>query len=130
MSHSESGHASHEGRLSAAPSSPAGASEPAFAEPWEAQAFALALSLSSRGCYSWTEWSDALGRALKTTGGRDAAGHGSDYYRGWLEALENLLQAKGVVDSHALALRKAEWVEAFNTTPHGHPVELPRPARL
>ena len=130
MSHGESGYAAHEAGSSAVPSVPARANRSAFAEPWEAQAFALVLCLSSRGCYSWTEWSAALSAALKMTEGSQAANDGSTFYHCWLAALENLLLAKGIVDSETLTLRKAEWVEAFNATPHGRPVELSRPARL
>src|ERR1700709_341124 len=29
---------------------------PVFAEPWQAQAFALTVQLSHAGCFSWCEW--------------------------------------------------------------------------
>jgi nitrile hydratase accessory protein len=38
---------------------------PMFREPWEAQAFALVLSLHERGVFSWTEWATALGDEIK-----------------------------------------------------------------
>jgi hypothetical protein len=38
---------------------PRNAECPVFREPWEAQAFALALSLSERGVFSWKEWAAA-----------------------------------------------------------------------
>jgi len=44
---------------------------------------------------------------------------GSRYYHHWLAALE------GLVNSAALATRKAPWTEAYRRTPHGKPVELP-----
>ena len=35
-----------------------------FAEPWEAQAFALAVSLQDRGVFTAAEWSEALGAEI------------------------------------------------------------------
>ena len=31
-----------------------------FEEPWQAQVFALAVSLSERGLFTWGEWAEAL----------------------------------------------------------------------
>ena len=33
---------------------------PVFAEPWQAQAFALTLKLHEGGVFSWTQWAKAL----------------------------------------------------------------------
>ena len=35
--------------------------EPVFQEPWQAQAFAMALALQSRGVFAWSEWAKMLG---------------------------------------------------------------------
>ena len=40
----------------AVPSIPCDAEGPVFREPWEAQAFALTLSLYDRGLFKWPEW--------------------------------------------------------------------------
>lgn len=103
---------------------------PPFDYPWQAQVFALAVSLQDSGRFSGVEWSDALGRAIA----RDEAHNGPDstgarYYDCWLAALEELLQAKGLTAPDALRLRRREWEEAYLNTAHGQPVELPRPAR-
>ena len=37
-----------------------GEAEPVFAEPWQAQAFAMTLQLHQRGLFSWPEWAAAL----------------------------------------------------------------------
>jgi len=34
---------------------------PVFREPWEAEAFALAVSLNERGLFTWKEWAKILG---------------------------------------------------------------------
>ena len=88
-----------------------------FAEPWQAQAFALTVELHRQGAFTWPEWSAALGARL-------AAADGGDYYEHWLEALETILAAQGVIDAPALAARKAEWARAYRETPHGAPVGL------
>ena len=43
----------------------AGRGEVVFAEPWEARAFAITVSLHERGLYSWAEWADALATRIK-----------------------------------------------------------------
>ena len=37
---------------------------PVFAEPWQAQAFALAVKLSADGHFTWKEWAAALAEEL------------------------------------------------------------------
>jgi len=98
--------------------------KPAFAEPWQAQAFALAIRLSEAGHFTWREWSAALGAELRAAAGRDEPDDGSRYYEHWLAALEGLVTSKGLTDLHALAARKDEWLHAYRDTPHGQPVEL------
>ncbi len=108
----------------APPRLPRDTDERTFAEPWEAQAFALAVTLADRGYFSWTEWSAALGDELRTATGRGEPDDGSHYYRHWLAVLERLVAAKGLADPQALRLRKEAWAEAYRRTPHGKPVEL------
>ena len=99
--------------------------EPVFAEPWQAQAFALVIELSKRGYFTWPEWTQALAQALKASAVRGESDDGSRYYEHWLAALERLVLAKGLTDSNALAKRKSAWTEAYRHTPHGKPVVLP-----
>jgi hypothetical protein len=40
----------------AIPSLPRDADGPVFREPWEAQAFAIAVALEGRGVFTWGEW--------------------------------------------------------------------------
>ena len=39
--------------------------QPVFAEPWQAQAFALAVTLSKLGHFTWKEWAAALAEELR-----------------------------------------------------------------
>ena len=91
--------------------------EPVFAEPWQAQAFALTLALHERGVFTWNEWAASLGDRVKQA-------DGEAYYAAWLNALESLLAAKGLADREALGALKAAWERAYRQTPHGKAVEL------
>jgi nitrile hydratase accessory protein len=95
-----------------------------FAEPWQAQAFALAVKLSEQGHFSWTEWAEAMGAELKSAADRGEPDDGSRYYEHWLAALERLVVEKGLTDQEAMRERKEAWTEAYLHTPHGKPVEL------
>jgi nitrile hydratase accessory protein len=97
---------------------------PVFAEPWQAQAFALAVKLSEQGHFTWKEWAAALAAELKAAADRGEHDDGSHYYDHWLAALERLLTAKGLTDSASLLARKEAWSDAYRHTPHGKPVEL------
>jgi nitrile hydratase accessory protein len=100
------------------------ADAPVFAEPWQAQAFAMAVSLSEAGYFSRREWADALAAEVKAAADRGEADDGSTYYEYWLAALEKLVASKGLTDTESLAARKDEWADAYRETPHGQPVEL------
>jgi nitrile hydratase accessory protein len=103
---------------------------PVFAEPWQAQAFALAVKLSEQGHFTWKEWAAALAHELQAAANRGDPDDGSRYYEHWLAALERLVTAKGLADSSALVARKEAWTDAYRNTPHGRPVALPQaPAR-
>jgi nitrile hydratase accessory protein len=112
--------------LAALPRLPREKDDPVFAEPWEAQAFALAVKLSEQGYFTWKEWASALADELKAAADRGEPDDGSRYYQHWLAALERLVTAKGLTDRGALEARKEAWAEAYRHTPHGKPVELAR----
>jgi len=95
-----------------------------FAEPWQAQAFALAVRLSEEGYFTWKEWAAALAAELRAAADRGEPDDGSHYYEHWLATLERLVAEKGLTDPAALAARKQAWTEAYLRTPHGKPVEL------
>lgn len=97
---------------------------PVFAEPWQAQAFALAVQLHAQGAFSGSDWAEALAAELKAAEARGEGDDGSRYYEHWLAALERLVGARSLAAPDALAERKAAWAEAYRRTPHGQPVEL------
>ena len=110
--------------LAALPGLPAGPDGPVFAEPWQAQAFALAVRLSAEGAFTWSEWAATLADVLKQAEARGEPDDGSHYYEHWLVALERLATAKRLVAPAELHARRHAWEAAYLTTPHGQPVEL------
>ena len=111
-------------RLNALPRIPRDEEGPVFAEPWQAQAFAMAVRLSEQGHFTWKEWAAALAAELKAAEDRGEPDDGTHYYEHWLAALERLVTAKGLSDTTALLARKEAWADAYRHTPHGKPVEL------
>jgi nitrile hydratase accessory protein len=97
---------------------------PVFREPWEAQAFALALALRERGVFSWSEWAATLGEEIKKAQAAGDPDTGETYYRHWLAALEHLVAAKGLAGAETLARTRQAWQRAGERTPHGKPIEL------
>jgi nitrile hydratase accessory protein len=111
-------------RLFALPRIPRDEGGPVFAEPWQAQAFALAVKLSQQGYFTWKEWAAALADELRAAVNRGEPDDGSRYYEHWLAALERLVTSRGLTDSEALLTRKEAWADAYRHTPHGKPIEL------
>ena len=111
-------------RLAGLPRLPREKDGPVFAEPWEAQAFALAVKLSEQGYFTWKEWAATLANELKAADNRGEPDDGTHYYEHWLAALERLVTEKGLTNREAMHERKEAWAEAYRHTPHGKPVEL------
>ena len=108
-------------------------SGPVFSSPWQAQVFSLVVGLHEAGCFSWSEWAEALSREMAEapTGGPDGVqtqeetNPSDSYYQSWVSALEHILARKTILDSSEVQKRVAQWREAYLNTPHGAPVTLP-----
>ena len=111
-------------RLAELPRLPRDEGGPVFAEPWEAQAFAMAVRLSEQGYFTWKEWASALAQELKAASERGEPDDGSQYYHYWLATLERMVSAKGLTDAATMLERKEAWADAYRHTPHGKPVAL------
>ena len=101
----------------------------AFDAPWHAEVFALAVHLNESGYFDWPEWAGRFGENLAAAKKAkidvvEGLDGGDDYYETWLQTLTELMQEKGLVDAKMLASIKAQWREAYLTTPHGKPVHL------
>jgi nitrile hydratase accessory protein len=110
--------------LTELPALPHDQAGPVFAEPWQASAFALAVSLSHQGHFTWKEWAATLGEELKASAARGEPDDGSHYYHCWLAALERLVVEKGLSRTAELHDCRQAWADAYARTPHGQPVEL------
>ena len=108
----------------ALPGLPHDAAGPVFREPWEAQAFALAVSLHQRGVFTWEEWAQVLSQEIVAAQAAGDADLGDTYYRHWLCALERLVVVKGVSSKQELSQYEHAWKHASERTPHGRPIEL------
>ena len=97
---------------------------PLFREPWEAQAFAMALALHQRGLFTWSEWASTLAEQIKRAQAAGDLDTGETYYRHWLATLERLVTGKGVASGETLTRYRNAWDRAADRTPHGKPVEL------
>ena len=106
------------------PGIPRDADGPVFREPWEAQAFAMALALHGRGLFSWNEWAATLADEIKRAQASGDPDDGKTYYRHWLATLEKLVAAKGVATFEAQHRYRDAWDHAADRTPHGSPIVL------
>jgi nitrile hydratase accessory protein len=97
---------------------------PVFREPWEAHAFAMAVTLHARGLFTWPEWAAALAEEISRAQAAGDADTGETYYRHWLATLERLVADKGVASAATLTRYRDAWDHAADRTPHGRPIEL------
>jgi nitrile hydratase accessory protein len=98
---------------------------PVFRAPWEAQAFAMTLSLHEHGCFTWKEWTAHLTAEIAAARERGDNDDGGRYYECWLAALEKLAAQKGLATLGEVVARKEAWDRAARSTPHGQPI-VPR----
>lgn len=108
----------------AVPSLPHDAEGPVFREPWEAQAFSMALSLHQQGLFTWPEWAATLADEIKIAQAAGDPDTGETYYHHWLAALERLVAEKGIASMDTLASYRDAWNRAADRTPHGKPITL------
>jgi nitrile hydratase accessory protein len=97
---------------------------PVFGEPWEAHAFAMAVTLHARGVFTWPEWAAALAAEIARAQAAGDPDTGATYYRHWVAALERLVAAKGLASREALIRTRDAWDRAADRTPHGRPIAL------
>lgn len=95
----------------------------AFAEPWHANLLALAHAMTKAGHFTPTEWSEALGKALRDAEAEGAPDTEETYFTAALTALERLAVEAGIPLDQQSG-RKADWEDAYRRTPHGQPVTL------
>jgi nitrile hydratase accessory protein len=110
--------------FAALPALPRQDGAPVFREPWEAQAFAMAVALHAEGVFTWTEWAAGLASEIKAAQAAGDPDTDDTYYSHWLAALEKLVAAKALTSGAELEARRAQWDRAARATPHGQPIAL------
>jgi nitrile hydratase accessory protein len=114
-----------ESRATAAlPGIPRDDNGPVFREPWEAEAFAIAVALHERGLFTWTEWAATLSAEITRAHAAGDPDTGETYYQHWLAALERLVTHKQISSEATLTRYRDAWAHAADRTPHGMPIEL------
>jgi nitrile hydratase accessory protein len=87
------------------------AEDTVFAEPWEARAFAIALTLSGGKGFSWDEFRTRLiaeiAQADAVREPRDDVDTAPKYYECWLAALEKILREKALLGADDIDRRAA-----------------------
>ena len=111
-------------RVKSLPGIPSDSDGPVFKEPWEAEAFAMALALFDRGLFTWGEWAAALGEEIKRAQSAPDPDTGSSYYHHWLATLERMITEKNVATRDQLDRTHRAWDHAAQRTPHGAPIVL------
>ena len=97
--------------------------QPVFDEPWEAHAFAIAVKLSEKGLFKWSEWTDVLAEEIKKAKYQGQPDFGNTYYQFWLSALETILLEKNILKKSDLISIMEQWRRTYLSTPHGIPVK-------
>lgn len=112
-------------RLDDLPNLPRDTDGPVFEEPWQAQAFALTLSLHQAGLFAWSEWAEQLSQTLAEARQAGDPDRGDTYYQHWLTALERIILKKNIISADQLHILRNLWDETARATPHGQPIVLP-----
>ena len=106
------------------PGIPADDDGPVFNEPWQAEVFALTLSLHASHLFTWTEWAETLSASIHDAQLNGDPDLGNTYYDHWLNALEKMLISKGIANDAKLQQLQHAWDKAARATPHGEPITL------
>lgn len=92
--------------MAALPLLPRDEEGPVFAEPWQAQVFALVVQLCERGELTWQDWAERLGAEFTAAEERGQFDTGERYYDHWLNALERLTIDRKLAARNELAAEK------------------------
>lgn len=80
--------------MQAESSLPRKSGEMVFHNDWERRAFAIAVDLAEQGVFEWSEFQQALIKAIADAERDDPENPSRGYYESWLVALEALLEEK------------------------------------
>ncbi len=106
------------------PGQPESDGGPAFREPWEAHAFAMAVRLHEQGLFTWPHWAATLADEIERAQAAGDPDVGDTYYHHWLVTLERLVAEQGAASPDEQERTRDAWRRAADRTPHGQPIEL------
>lgn len=90
-----------------------------FDEPWESQAFGMAIALHQQGHYDWNEFRERL---ISEIGDWESSDHDEravwDYYRHWLASFEALVKDKCLLSEEEIDERTSELVSGAGDDHH------------
>ena len=95
-----------------------------FREPWEAQAFAMALALHERGMFTWPQWAATLADEIKRAQAAGDPDTGETYYATGSTRSNASSPRRASPIAATLARYQHAWDHAADRTPHGEPIEL------
>jgi nitrile hydratase accessory protein len=69
-----------------------------FEEPWQGRALGMAVVVLDRHGVPWAEFRRHLASAIATRPAREDESPATAYYAAWIDALETLLDDRGLID--------------------------------
>ena len=97
----------------------------AFNHPWEIRAFSITTAMHHDGAFDWPEFQGELIRSVQDWESSHDTTTGWSYYDRWMEALERLLEDKGMLSITELDQRTAEVLSTPANAHHQHAVREP-----
>lgn len=95
-------------KLADLPLLPRDANGPVFAEPWQAQAFAVVVELLESSVITREEWAAQLGATLAAAEARGETDTGERYYDHWLTTVEHIVVEKNITAADELEREREE----------------------
>ena len=90
-----------------------------FEEPWESQAFGMAVALHEQGHYDWEEFRQRLISEIGEWERSDQDERAVwDYYRHWLASFEALIKDRGLLSEEEIEERTSEFVSGARDEHH------------
>ena len=93
-----------------------------FEQPWESRAFGLAITMAEAGLFSWDQFREHLSARIAQweSESGDEQAHDWSYYECWLDALEQIVVERGVLETGAVSERAGALSERAPGHDHDH----------
>ena len=92
--------------MSGAASLPRKNGELVFNEAWQGRIFGMTVAMNHEACFAWREFQAHL---IEEIAHAEREGESTSYYERWLQAFEQLLTDKGLIDADTLAERTRDF---------------------